>query len=145
MTNTWYRSCYLIKRTHLLVSKHPWIILLVSSRLQRSEGIKKSLFSNRSRIYTRKHPAMQTEVSAWSLRYIKIYLKWWDDRNWWGKRLLFNKVDSHRPGAPYGEQRIKINHMKSSKKEQIWRVRGINGGIKENQAQQHWSYYEKQD
>lgn len=28
---------------------------------------------------------------------------------------LFDNVYSHRPGAPYGDQRIGINHMKSSK------------------------------
>lgn len=29
--------------------------------------------------------------------------------------FVFDNVDSHRPAAPYGDQRIGINHVKSSK------------------------------
>lgn len=32
---------------------------------------------------------------------------------------LFDNIYSHRPGAPYGDQRIGINHIKSSKKDQL--------------------------
>lgn len=35
---------------------------------------------------------------------------------------LFCNVYSHRPGAPYGDQRIGINHMKSFKKDQLCTV-----------------------
>lgn len=37
--------------------------------------------------------------------------------------VLFDSVYSHRPGAPYGDRRIGINHTKSSGKEQLRAVR----------------------